>query len=288
MLRGRGASRGERAGPGLSPAEREEELAMRYRFLAARESELEAEKERARSLEIELEGCRRELEAMQTSASADCVNLAKENAELRQRLATGTMGVARGARVGHTLQAELERLRREVATLQSRGCKESSGTYEKLRERLEEEARQKAQEEVEEAQRRFNIMTCALRNQIEAESKASDELRAALKSTSNVEPAEVRLESLLEEQLMKQAETLSQKDSKIAELEEELALLKRKSSVHLHRIAPGLVTHYTHTRQPSFAESASGAEEELPEDAPDWVREDEDTPISITGEKVPN
>ena len=256
---------------------------MRHRFLAARESELEAEKERARALEVELEGCRRELEAMQTSASADCVDLAKENAELRQRLAAGTMDVVGGARDGHTLQAELERLRREVATLQSR--KESSGTYEKLRDMLEEEAREKAQEEVEEAQSRFSVMATALRNQIEAESKASDELRAALKSVSNVEPAEVRLESLLEDQLMKQAEALSQKDSKIAELEEELALLKRKYPVHLHRIAPGVMTHQ---RQPSFAESASGAEEELPEDAPDWVREEENTPVSISGEEVPN
>ena len=69
----------------------------------------------------------------------------------------------------------------------------------------------------------------------------------------------------------------------VAELEEELALLKRKYPVH-HRIAPGVVTHQ---RQPSFAGSASGAEEELPEDAPDWVREEEDTPIRISGEEVP-
>ena len=55
---------------------------------------------------------------------------------------------------------------------------------------------------------------------------------------------------------MKQAETLSLKDSRIAELEE-LARLKRKG---LLRMTPGIASHH---REPSFAESMSGAEEEL-------------------------
>ena len=75
----RRASRGERASPGLSPAEREEELAMRHRFLAARESELEAERQRAGALEAELVSLR-------AATPAEIADLVKENTELRKRL----------------------------------------------------------------------------------------------------------------------------------------------------------------------------------------------------------
>tara|TARA_B100000614_G_C14265563_1_gene376950 strand:- start:269 stop:511 length:243 start_codon:yes stop_codon:yes gene_type:complete len=70
---------------------------------------------------------------------------------------------------------------------------------------------------------------------------------------------------------MKQAEALSLKDSRIAELEEEVTILKRKGN--LLRLAPGVAQG--HDRTPSFAESLPGAEEELPEEAPAWLREEE-------------
>ncbi len=274
----RRASRGERASPVLSPAEREEELAMRHRFLAARESELEAERQRACVLEAELASLR-------ATAPTEIADLARENAELRQRLAacSGSGDVAEGRQ--EALDRELERLRREVTALreQSRLPRGPEGQdYVEMKEKLEVKAQKRAQAEIEDAQRRFSVMASAMRNQIEAESKCADELRAALAAAQGESAQQegpqgpgpatssVRLESLLEDQLMKQAEALSLKDSRIAELEEEVTLLKRKGN--LLRLAPGVAQ--VHDRTPSFAESLSGAEEELPEEAPAWLREE--------------
>ena len=271
-----GAAR--RASPGLSPAEREEELAMRHRFLAARESELEAERQRACTLEAELASLR-------AAAPTEIADLARENAELRQRLiaCSGSGGAAEGGQ--GALDGELERLRREVTALQEQSRLPSGPEgqdYVEMKEKLEVQAQKRAQAEIEDAQKRFSVMASAMRNQIDAESKCADELRAAL-AAAREEPAQQecpqgpgpvtssgRLKSLLEDQLMKQAEALSLKDSRIAELEEEVTLLKRKGN--LLRLAPGVAQ--VHDRTPSFAESLSGAEEDLPEGAPAWLREE--------------
>ena len=284
----RRASRGERASPGLSPAEREEELAMRHRFLAARESELEAERQRAGALEAELVSLR-------AATPAEIADLVKENTELRKRL-TACSGSECAERGQGPLDGELERLRREVTALrdqsrQPRGPETQD--YARMKEELEVQAQKSAHAEIEDAQRRFSVMASAMRNQIEAESKCADELRAALAAAQG-EPApqesqqgprpvtsNAHHESLLEHQLMKQAEALSLKDSRIAELEEEVTILKRKGN--LLRLAPGVAQG--HDRTPSFAESLPGAEEELPEEAPAWLREEE-AGGSATGEKL--
>ena len=208
----------------------------------------------------------------------ECERL-REGAEARG----GSGGAAEGGQ--GALDGELERLRREVTALQEQSRLPSGPEgqdYVEMKEKLEVQAQKRAQAEIEDAQKRFSVMASAMRNQIEAESKCADELRAAL-AAAREEPAQQecpqgpgpvtssgRLKSLLEDQLMKQAEALSLKDSRIAELEEEVTLLKRKGN--LLRLAPGVAQ--VHDRTPSFAESLSGAEEDLPEGVPAWLREE--------------